>query len=384
MQKFAISKYVGIILVIWGVCLFSMAFTNSFAQMAALRFLLGFFEAITYPCMFLLIATMYRRSEQVIGFGVMFLSNSVAMILGGVIGVGIMGMPTVGNISPWKWAMIIFGSFTIIMGFVYFIFLPDTPSSRWFRLTEEEKLIIEDRIRDNAVVPTLDINYDQVREALREPRLYCYCLIALFLELQNGALTIFSSIIIADLGFSSTNAVLLTIPSGVFALIVVAGSAFYSKKIGETINVAIAMCAISLIGLVLLAAIPGGGVKLLGLYLSWACTATYALMQASIASNVSGYTKKIFYTSGNLICYTLGNFIGPLLLRSHEAPRYLTGIGVYIAANALVIVLFAYVRISYVRANKKRNLDKNVNIVALPDSLEDITDVQNQRFVYRT
>jgi ACS family allantoate permease-like MFS transporter len=70
MQKFAISKYVGIILVIWGVCLFSMAFTNSFAQMAALRFLLGFFEAITYPCMFLLIATMYRRSEQVIGFGV--------------------------------------------------------------------------------------------------------------------------------------------------------------------------------------------------------------------------------------------------------------------------------------------------------------------------
>lgn len=384
MQKFTISKYMGVILVIWGVSLLCMAWAHNFSQLAALRFLLGFFEATTYPCMFLLIATMYRRAEQVVWFGVLFMSNSVAMILGGLIGAGIMQMPTVGTISPWKWAFIIFGVITILMGFVYFFLLPDKPTSRWFRLTEEQKIIVEERCRDNAVVPTLQVNYDQIREALREPRLYCYCLISLLIELQNGALTIFSALIISDMGYDNFDSVLLTIPSGVFCLILMFASTTYSKKKGEIIWIAIGTCMFSLVGLICLIAIPSGGAKLVGLYLSWGCTPTYTLMQASISSNVSGYTKKIFYTSGNLIFYTIGNFIGPLLLREKDAPRYFMGMGVYVAANAIVIVLFLFLRHSYTQANKRRHLDKNTNIVALPDDLEDITDVQNQNFVYRT
>lgn len=384
MQKFTISKYIGVILMVWGVSLLCMAFAHNFSQLAALRFLLGFFEASTYPCMFLLIATIYRRSEQVILFGVLFMSNSVGMVLGGLIGAGIMEMPTVSNISPWKWAFIIFGSITILMGFLYFFLLPDKPTSKWFRLTEEQKLIIKERSRDNAVIPTLEIDYDQIREALSEPRLYCYCLISLLIELQNGALTIFSALIIADLGFSNFNAVLLTIPSGVVSFLIMYFSTNLSKKKGEIILIAIGTCTISLVGLICLLAIPSGGAKLIGLYLSWGCTPTYTLMQASISSNVSGYTKKIFYTSGNLIFYTVGNFIGPLLLRQKDAPRYFMGMSIYIAANIIVICLFVYIRYSYTAINKKRHLDKNSNVVALPDDLEDITDAQNQNFVYRT
>lgn len=369
---------------VWGVSLLCMAFAHNFSQLAALRFLLGFFEASTYPCMFLLIATIYRRSEQVILFGVLFMSNSVGMVLGGLIGAGIMEMPTVSNISPWKWAFIIFGSITILMGFLYFFLLPDKPTSKWFRLTEEQKLIIKERSRDNAVIPTLEIDYDQIREALSEPRLYCYCLISLLIELQNGALTIFSALIIADLGFSNFNAVLLTIPSGVVSFLIMYFSTNLSKKKGEIILIAIGTCTISLVGLICLLAIPSGGAKLIGLYLSWGCTPTYTLMQASISSNVSGYTKKIFYTSGNLIFYTVGNFIGPLLLRQKDAPRYFMGMSIYIAANIIVICLFVYIRYSYTAINKKRHLDKNSNVVALPDDLEDITDAQNQNFVYRT
>jgi hypothetical protein len=64
--------------------------------------------------------------------------------------------------------------------------------------------------------------------------------------------------------------------------------------------------ATSTVGMICLTAIPGGGAKLIGFYLSWGCTALYLLQQASITANVSGYTKKIFYTSGNLVFYTFG------------------------------------------------------------------------------
>jgi MFS family permease len=385
LQRLPLAKYVGGILIIWGAVLLSTAWTHSFSQIGALRFLLGFFEAITYPSMFLLIATIYRRSEQVIWFGVMFMSNGMAGILGNLIGVGILTMKTVGDITPWKWAFIIFGIITAGLGFIYFLFLPDTPHSRWFRLSEEEKLIVEERGRDNAVVPTRQMNYNQIWEALREPRFYCYCLISLFINFQNGALTIFSSIIISELGFSSINATLLSIPSGACTILLIAIFITISKKKNEIIYTAMFTCTISLIGLVILVAVPSGPVKLLGIYLSWGCTPTYVLLQASTASNVSGYTKKIFYTSGNMVFYTFGNFIGPLLLRSQDSPRYLMGIGVYIAVNVIVILLFANVRYFYVQANKKRNLDgKRADIVTLPDDVEDITDVQNPHFVYRT
>ncbi|CEP16023.1 hypothetical protein [Parasitella parasitica] len=368
MQKFPISKYIGVMLVLWGAVLFCMCFAHSFSQLAGLRFLLGFFESTTYPCIFLLIATMYRRSEQVVWFGIMFVSNNLSTVIGNTAAVGILKMPTVGFFSPWKWALVIYGSLTMAAGIVYFFFMPDRPDSRWFSLTEEERHIVEDRARDNAVVPNRKIKTDQIIEALKEPRLYCYCLISMFVNFQNGALTSFNTLIISDLGFSSTDTILLAMP----------------KRYSEVIYVAMGACVMSIIGLTLLIAIPSGGAKLMGIYLSGGCTPSYVLLQASIASNVSGYTKKIFYTAGNLVFYTIGNFVGPLLLRDNEAPRYFTGMGVYIAANVLSIVLFAYVRMVYVKANKKRHLDKNVNIAALPDDLEDITDVQNEHFVYRT
>ncbi|CEI94983.1 hypothetical protein RMCBS344292_09184 [Rhizopus microsporus] len=384
LQRLPTAQYVGTVLILWGACLACTSLAKNFSQLAALRFLLGFFEAITYPSMFLLISTFYRRSEQVLWFGVMFMSNGLAGILGSIIGYAIGYMPTVGDISPWKWNMIIFGSLTALTGIIFFFFLPDTPYSRWFRLSGEECSIVEERIRDNAVVRTFHVNYSHIKEALLEPRLYCYCLISLLVNLQNGALTTFSALIISDLGFSSGNSVLLNIPGGAVSIILVACLITISRRYNEIIYVAMVACTISMAGVICLAAIPGGGVKLIGLYLSWACNPAYILLQTSISSNVSGYTKKIFYTSCNIVFYTFGNFIGPLMLVQKEAPRYISGLSGYAAANALCIILYGYVRYTYVKENKKRNLDPRSDNVALPDELEDLTDVENKHFTYRT
>lgn len=37
---------------------------NTYKQLLALRFLLGLFEGVTYPCIYLILNTLYRRSEQ--------------------------------------------------------------------------------------------------------------------------------------------------------------------------------------------------------------------------------------------------------------------------------------------------------------------------------
>lgn len=128
--------------------------------------------------------------------------NAVATAVGGLIGAGIETIDGARGLSAWQWCMIIWGSITALLGVLFFLFLADTPKSRWFRLTPEEETIVEDRVRDNTVVRNKHIQTSHIVEALRDPKFYSYMAISFLVNLQNGAVTIFSSQIISDMGFS--------------------------------------------------------------------------------------------------------------------------------------------------------------------------------------
>ncbi|KAG0179516.1 hypothetical protein DFQ29_002023 [Apophysomyces sp. BC1021] len=69
--------------------------------MAALRFLLGIFEAGIYPALTLLVSTFYRRSEQVFRLGCVWLCNGSAVAIGGLIAYAIGRMDDRG-IARWR------------------------------------------------------------------------------------------------------------------------------------------------------------------------------------------------------------------------------------------------------------------------------------------
>jgi MFS family permease len=64
LTKIPIGKYVGVMLFCWGACLCGMAGCNNFAGLAAVRFLLGVFEAGILPCFMVLTSVWYSRNEQ--------------------------------------------------------------------------------------------------------------------------------------------------------------------------------------------------------------------------------------------------------------------------------------------------------------------------------
>lgn len=97
--------------------------------------------------------------------------------------------------------MIIWGAVTILLGIVFFLFLPDSPYSRWFRIKPEEEIIIEERSKDNAVVRNKAVKLSHIKEALTEPRFYCYFIMSLLINLQNGAITLFAAQITVSMGF---------------------------------------------------------------------------------------------------------------------------------------------------------------------------------------
>lgn len=253
--------------------------------------------------------------------------------------------------------MLILGVVTIACGFIFFFFLVDNPRSRLLRLTPEQLAAVEERIKDNAVVITKEIKYHQIIEAIKEPRLYCFAFASMLINFQNGALNTFSSIITQGFGFAvslklishsicikllsqwpsflqGVDAILLTVPSGVVTVIYILAAIWYNRRYGNTLYVAMVLLGFSILGLVLLLAIPLAKAKLLGLYLCWSFVAAYTMLLVSLvcpylvivmllsrssfanlhfvlsflskkSNNVSGYTKKIFYSSVLIVLYTV-------------------------------------------------------------------------------
>ncbi|KAI8890909.1 MFS general substrate transporter [Backusella circina FSU 941] len=380
LQKLPIGRYLGTLLILWGVVMATTSLCTNFAQLAACRVLLGMFEAGTYPSLLLVINTLYRRSEQSAAYGFLWFSNGFGTVFGASCAYGISYINNALGIASWRWIFIIWGCLTVLFGIITFFFLADTPTAKVLRLTEEEKLIVEERTRDNAVVRVEKIKMYQVWEALREPRLWLISVSILCNNLHNGGLVVFSTLIVKNLGFTSQESILLQIPSGFISACFAATSVFIARKTGQ-LYISAAVCStVSLIGVILLATLPNTGVKLLGYFIAWAMNGTSVMLLTLIGANVVGYTKKIFYNGMNMAFYTFGNFIGPLIMLEREAPVYKTGMTVYCVGVSAIIVLLFINRQLQARENKRRLAIENPVPVDVND---DLTDRENTTFIYK-
>lgn len=102
-QRLPLAKYIGILICMWGMVLAVTSEAKNFSQLAALRFLLGIFEAGVYPTAVILVSMLYRRREQAGRLGVIYICNGLAMAFGGLIGYGVGNMQDVRGKSPWQW-----------------------------------------------------------------------------------------------------------------------------------------------------------------------------------------------------------------------------------------------------------------------------------------
>ncbi|KAI8339467.1 major facilitator superfamily domain-containing protein [Chlamydoabsidia padenii] len=379
LQRVPLGRYIGSIVFLWGGVLTAMAFGHNFSQMMAMRFLLGLFEAGIYPSLTLLVSTFYRRTEQAPRLGAFWLCNGFALCLGGLISYGIGNMKTT-LFATWQWIMLIMGLVTCVMGVICFLFLIDNPKSPALGLNAEQSVLVEQRTRDNAVFRTTMVKKHQIIEAIKEPRLWCLCLAAMLLNVQNGGITIYNTQLIAAFGFDQLQSVLLSAGSGISDIIYICGSVYIvTRKEGRVLYTAIGLMAMDLIGLLLLLLIPEPKLKLIGFYLCWPYAATYVLILTCISNNVSGYTKKIFYNGFITIFYTIGNFIGPFMLIEDQKPSYYGGMIAYCCSSFLCMICLAIARWSMARINVTRSQhrpDENKPVE------QDLTDVEDPGFIY--
>lgn len=178
-------------------------------------------------------------------------------------------IPESAPLRRWQYLYLMTGSINVLYSLLLCAFLPDSPMNARF-LTPEERFWAVRRLAANRTgIASRAWRWDQAREALLDARVWLVFLFNVAINIPNGGLQAFGTIIIADLGFGSLGASLLTMPFGVLAtssawLFSYAASRWHNRR---TV-VASAALLLPILGTALVYGLPRSNVagQLVGLY----------------------------------------------------------------------------------------------------------------------
>jgi MFS family permease len=235
-QRLPVAKYLGISIILWGITLALHSVAKNFATLVALRTLLGIFEAVCQPSFVYLSSMWYKREEQAATVSYWYMMNGGQQIVGGLLAYCftlIKSPPS--PLKSWQAIFIGYGSFSVLWGAFVLIYMPDSPM-RAKCFTEEDKKLMIERVRSNQTgVQNRRFRKEQMFEALKDPQMWCYCMIAICTTLPTSGLGAFANIIITGFHFSVLQTQLLAMVLGAYIIIVLLSSTWLVKKTGQNL-----------------------------------------------------------------------------------------------------------------------------------------------------
>ena len=178
LQKIGARRWIGPIMIAWGLISSATMFVQGASSFFALRFLLGVVESGFFPGVILYLTFWYPqeyRAKVVAGF-------MSAIALSGVIGGPVSGwilasMPGVMGMRGWQWLYLLEGIPSVVVGFVTLWFLDDTPAkARW--LSAEERALLVGRLeRDEAVKKSRGAGAHKWSDAFRDWRIWAFAFV---------------------------------------------------------------------------------------------------------------------------------------------------------------------------------------------------------------
>lgn len=290
-----------------------------------------------------------------------------------------------GGYPGWKIIFLALGAFTIIWSVVTFLFLPNNPLDTPWLTARQKYMLIQRKAGDNTGVESPSFKWHQVREAVLDPKTWLIWLAIVALQVPNGGLTTFNTLIISGLGFNSLQTSLLAMPPGAMSTLSgIALSYFAATTRRYRTPLVATSILLPLLGAVLCYALPRSNLagQLVGLYILYTYWAPYVTLVSVYQANIAGHSKKLFLYAWYYVAWATGNIIGPQTFRADQAPAYTGGTVAMIVCYAVAIVcILAYGAICH--ADNHKRAEEIREHSGEMDWL-DYTDRENKAFVYTT
>jgi MFS transporter, ACS family, tartrate transporter len=141
LERVSADKWLGGLLIIWGLVGALQAFAANAAGLVVLRFLLGVAEGGFLPGILFLLTKWLPATHRGRALGIIMLAPAVSAIIGGPIAGALLQVEAAGLVG-WHWLFIIEGGITVLYGIAFMVFVPRGPeAARWLSESDRTALV---------------------------------------------------------------------------------------------------------------------------------------------------------------------------------------------------------------------------------------------------
>ncbi|KAH7030577.1 major facilitator superfamily domain-containing protein [Microdochium trichocladiopsis] len=363
------STYIGLLVTSWGIVMACHGVVSSYATLIVCRILLGALEAGFFPGAVFLLSQWYPPNMTQFRMSLMYVAAAISGAFSGLLAAGIAKMSGTGGYEGWRWIFIIEGIATVAAGVLCFLILPDSPSLSGKWLKAEEIMVVNARDRsteeaiatnDNAV-KTKNVKWTVLFSVLTDWQLYLQALIFMSSAVPNYALKFSMPQIILNMGFTNTQAQLLTAPPYILGAISAVLTSTLADRFTWRLPFIVGPQALVALSYAVLFAKSGSIAREVALcyaFVHVACIGTYPIVPGAntwTINNLAGPAKRAMGIAFMICIGNVGGIIGSFIFRDSEAPTYPTGWGTCLGFVCMGMFAASALEAGYLRINRKRD-----------------------------
>ncbi|KAK5071763.1 hypothetical protein LTR51_006244 [Lithohypha guttulata] len=313
----------------------------------ALRVLLGIATSGIYPGLTYLISSWYVRREQGMRFAFLQVGEVVVLATGGIVNFAInKSLDGRGGVAGWRYIYIVQGSITIFLGVLTYFWIPQFPEwaheTKRFLTTQEIEMVLAriDKDRGDAGKPE-PFTLRAVMVPFSDLKLYVFAVLFFLQNLVSTALSYFLPIVLqGGMGFGTNKAILLSAPPYYYAALPVLLSSLVGDWYGIRGPIIVFNAVCLVVGFCMLGFADQVTVRYIGTFLATgAYVSNWAALSVYQANNIRGQWKRATVAASVSAFNGLGGIAGSYIVRSTEAPKYLTAIWISIGSHLVMIAV---------------------------------------------
>ena len=147
LKKFGTRLWIGSMIIIWGIASSCTAFATDTQSLYIIRAIVGIAEAGFMPGMLLYLTQWFPSSHRSRANAIFMLAMPFTAMFGAIVTGYILNMDGLHGFAGWQWVFIIEGMPCVLLGFLVYAKLPNTPNdAKW--LTAEDKTILNQALEE--------------------------------------------------------------------------------------------------------------------------------------------------------------------------------------------------------------------------------------------
>ncbi|KFY04926.1 hypothetical protein V491_09233, partial [Pseudogymnoascus sp. VKM F-3775] len=369
-KKIGPDRWIPMQICLWSIVAMSQAGMTGRPSFFATRALMGILEGGFIPDLILFLSYFYTSKELPIRLSFFWTSLSITGIISSILAFGIFHLEGAHGIAGWKWLFLLEGLITFVIGVTSFFMMPASAvqTKTWFRpkgwFTPREEAILVNRVlRDDpskgSMMNRKAITPRRLWRGLTDYDLWPIYAIGIIVYIPQSPPSLYLTLTLRSIGFSTFNANLLTIPHTVVHIFTLLSLTWLAGKLNQRALVSMIQLLWTLPILIFLAVWPGLISNQWGTYAATAVLLSYPYCHAIVGGWVSSNSNDVGARSISASLYNmsvqLGGICGTFVYRDDDKPYYRRGNRTLIAINVLGILLFLFAKAYYVWKNKQRD-----------------------------